>query len=407
MRSVAICFCLSLGWLLLFSGCHPASPALAKASPPLKVTAPVKEDQLTTVELTEAAEKRLGIETSTIELKAIPRQRTYGGEVTLPVGASFIVAAPVAGKLKRPADGNVPSTGAAVAAKQPVLTLMPLLSPAERIALATQRADAGGQIQQAETQVEANDIALKRAERLVKESVGSARMVDEAKAQLQLSQKALDAANSRKKILDETHLSGESGDEQSPFVIDAPQAGMIRAMHVLPGEVVTAGAPLFEVMNTESLWIRVPVYVGETADIAPDQSAEIGELASRPGKALEKVQPIAAPPTATPLSSTVDLYYQLDNRQGLFRPGQRVSVQIPLTDNSEQKVVPWSATVQDIYGGCWIYERIAEHKFVRRRVQVKRVVDSWAVLDQGPAVGATIVTTGVAELFGTEFWVQK
>jgi hypothetical protein len=38
---------------------------------------------------------------------------------------------------------------------------------------------------------------------------------------------------------------------------------------------------------------------------------------------------------------------------------------------------------------------------------VKQVVDKWAVLEQGPPVGTTIVVTGVAEVFGTEFWVQK
>ena len=407
MRFAVICSCLCVGMLPLLSGCHPATAAVAKASPPSKVTGAVKEYQLTTVELTEAAEKRLGIQTAAIELRTLPRQRTYGGEVTLPVGATVIVAAPVAGKLKIPTDGKASKTGAAVVEKQAILTLLPLLSPAERIALATQNADAAGQIQQAKTQVDANDIALKRAERLVKESVGSARVVDEAKAQLILSQKALEAATSRKKILDETRLDGESSGEQTPFVIEAPQTGIIRAMLVMPDEVVTAGAPLFEVMNTGTLWVRVPVYVGETSDVAAAQPAEVGELASRAGEKRIKAQPIAAPPTATALSSTVDLYYQVDNSQGLLRPGQRVGVQLPLTDAAEQRVIPWSAVVQDINGGSWIYEQMAEHKYVRRRVQVKRVVDSWAVLEQGPPVGTTIVTTGVAEIFGTEFWVQK
>ena len=286
--------------------------------------------------------------------------------------------------------------------------MAPLLSPAERITLATQRADAEGQIQQAQTQVEANEIALKRAERLVKESVGSARMVDEAKAQLQLSQKALEAATSRKKILDQTLQSGESDADQPSFVIEAPQDGIIRTMHVMPEEVVTAGAVLFEVMNTDKLWIRVPVYVGETSDIAIDQPAEVGDLASRAGQILIKAQPIAAPPTATAACHRRSIFtIKLPIRQGTLRPGQRVSVQLPLVGNSEQRVIPWSAVVQDINGGYWIYEKTGEHKFARRRVQVKQVVDSWAVLEQGPPVGTTIVTTGAAEVFGTEFWVQK
>lgn len=406
MRSVGICLCLFFSLILVTTGCHRAAPAAVKAPAAAKVAGPVKEDQLNSVELTAEAEKRLGIETAKVKVLKLPRYRTYGGEVTLPVGATVIVSAPVAGKLHGPEKGAVPRVGAAVVEKQPILTLAPLLSPAERITLATQRADAEGQIQQAQTQLEANDIALKRAERLVKESVGSARMVDEAKAQLQLSQKALEAATQRKKILDETLQSGESGADQPSFVIEAPQKGILRTMHVMPEEVVTAGAVLFEVMNTDTLWTRVPVYVGETSDIAIDQPAQVGDLAARPGQTQEKAQPIAAPPTATALSSTVDLYYELSNTSGALRPGQRVSVQLPLVGTGDELVVPWSAVVQDIHGGDWVYVKIAEHKFSRRRVEVKRVVDSWAVLEKGPADGTTIATTGVAEIFGTEFWKQ-
>lgn len=397
---------ISLPLMIFLSGCQRATPAHAKVSPASNVTGPVKEDQLNSVQLTADAEKRLDIQTAKIELRSLPRHRTYGGEIALPVGATVIVSAPIAGKLQIPAKTTIPRVGSAVVEKQPILTLTPLLSPAERITLATQQVEAGGQIQQAQTQVEANEIALNRAERLVRESVGSARMVDEAKAQLQLSQKALQAAVSRKKILDQTLQTVESQGEQPSFVIEAPQKGILRAIHVTPDEIVAAGAVLFEVMNADLLWVRVPVYVGEIAEIATDQPAAVGDLASRPGQAMAKAEPITAPPTATALSSTVDLYFQLSNPSGSLRPGQRLSVQLPLTGETDERVVPWSAIVHDIHGGDWIYEQIAEHKFARRRVEVKRVVDSLAVLGQGPPVGTTVVSNGVAELFGTEFWKQ-
>ncbi len=63
--------------------------------------------------------------------------------------------------------------------------------------------------------------------------------------------------------------------------------------------------------------------------------------------------------------------------------------------------------MQDIYGGTWVYERTAEHVYVRRRVEVPYVVDGWAVLSAGPPAGAAVVTAGVAELFGTEFGFGK
>ena len=407
MTFAAIRICHCLGLLLLLSGCHRATAAHAKSEPPSKVTGAVKEDQLTTVELTEDAEKRLGIQTAVVELRVLPRQRTYGGEVTLPTGTTVVVSAPMTGRLQSPVDGKVPKSGAAVIEKQAVIALLPLLSPAEKIAVATQVADAEGLMQQAQAQVEARRIDLKRAEFQIEKGIGLGSTLDTAKAQMIQSQKVLDAATSRKNVLDAALLDGGSSGEQKPFAIEAPQSGIIRAMHVMPGEFVIAGALLFEVMNTSTLWIRVPVYVGETGEIAMDQPAKVGELASRPGQDRVEAQAIAAPPTATALASTVDLYYELPNSRGTLRPGQRVSVDLPLAGDAEQRVLPRSAVVQDIHGGNWVYERTAERKFVRRRVQVKRVVDTWAVIEQGPPVGTTVVITGVAELFGTEFGFGK
>jgi membrane fusion protein, heavy metal efflux system len=75
--------------------------------------------------------------------------------------------------------------------------------------------------------------------------------------------------------------------------------------------------------------------------------------------------------------------------------------------SEESLVVPWSAVTHDINGGAWVYENVAPQQYARRRVEVRRVVGSLAVLARGPAVGAKVVTAGVAELFGAEFGTGK
>ena len=155
--------CLVLGLILFIAGCQPAGTTPSTQTPPSQVTGAVKEDTLTTIELTEEAEKRLGIETSAIEMRALPQHRTYGGEVTLPTDATITVSATVAGQLQQPNGAKPAKAGALVVGKQPVLTLLPLvLTPSDRTALAmarngvaTQRADAAGLVQQAQTQVDA------------------------------------------------------------------------------------------------------------------------------------------------------------------------------------------------------------------------------------------------------------
>ncbi|MDB5384371.1 MAG: macrolide transporter subunit MacA [Planctomycetaceae bacterium] len=411
-----------MGWCVLFTGCdRGAKPGAAKSAPPSKVATPVKEDQLNTIELTPQAEQRLGIQFAAVEKKPVRQIRTYGGEVALPTGASVIVSAPVSGTLQPPAKSKMPKVGDVLAERQPVLLLLPMLSPeravltpSERLRMAearntvaTSRIDAAGQVDQAGVQVEAAKVALERAQRLLKEQAGTVRTVDEAQAQMSLALKSQAAAQARKKQLDSLELDQEAAGILEPLLIESPHAGIVRVTHALPGEVVAAGAPLFEVMNPDPMWIRVAVYAGELSEIAVDLPAQVGSLTSKAGDKWLSAKPASAPPTATPLSSTVDLYYELANPKGYWRPGQKVNVQLTVAGPAEAPCLPWSAVVHDIQGGCWVYESTAPHTFVRRRVEIRNVFNDLAVLENGPAVGTKVAIEGVAELFGTEFGFGK
>lgn len=400
-------------------GCEQRAPSAPKSAPPATVATIAHEDQLNTIKLTPAAEQRLGIATAPIERRKVERLRNYGGEISLPTGASIIISAPIGGTLQA-ANRTVPAVGATLEAGQPVFLLLPLLSPersvltpSERIRFAEARntvaqsqIDAGGLVQQAQVQVDAAKIALERAERLFREKAGTARAVDDAQAQLSLALKTLEAAESRKKLVDNIKLDEDPG-KLSPLVIDSPRRGILRAEHAAPGEFVAAGAPLFEVLNYDPVWVRVSVYAGEVEDLALDKPAIVCGIADRKSDLQLKANPIAAPPTAVPLASAVDLYYRLANPDGKFKPGERVTAKLVVRGEEESLTVPWSAVVQDVQGGNWVYEQVAPQTFVRRRVQVRHVIDGSAVLAQGPAVGKMIVTAGVVELFGTEFGFAK
>jgi cobalt-zinc-cadmium efflux system membrane fusion protein len=340
----------------------------------------------------------------------------------LPPGASLIVSAPFTGTLDAPLkDKATPIPGDIVTAKQPMFKLQPLitpereaLTPAERVryaesrnAIATAKIDAANQLAQALVQQEATKIALERAERLQGDGVGTARAVDDAKALWQLAEKAVEAAQSRKNLLDELNLEGAAPNVLPPILIEAPHAGMIRTLNVAPGEVVAAAAPLFEVMKFDPIWVRVPVYAGEASELQAAGSATIRGLADKatsPGVAAKKA---AAPPSAVPLSTTVDLYFEIPNPSGTYRPGERITAELPRRGETKSLVVPWSAIMHDIHGGTWLYEQTAEHTFVRRRVQVQYVSGTSAVLKEGPKPGTKVVTAGVVELFGTEFGFAK
>ena len=116
---------------------------------------------------------------------------------------------------------------------------------------------------------------------------------------------------------------------------------------------------LFEVMNPDPVWIKVPVYVGELSDVSAEAPARIKSLADPADAPGVVAQPVSAPPTAVPQAAAVDLYYALPNPELKFRPGQRVSATLTLGEARESLVVPWSAVVHDINGGAWVYEMTA------------------------------------------------
>jgi membrane fusion protein, heavy metal efflux system len=346
--------------------------------------------------------------------------RPYGADVVLPTGASVIVSSPVTGTLQLPKGRTFPQVGQRVKANEPLLELLPLLSPeravltpAERVrfaearnAVAQTQIDAEGQLQQAEVRVEAAQIALDRAQRLLREQAGTVRAVDEAQAQLKLAQKGLQAAKTRKQLVDNINLDEESG-TLTPLTITSPMTGEVRGTQVRPGEIVAPAAVLFEIMDDSVVWVKVPVYVGDLPEIDMKQPARLAAPDGRPTGIEVIAPPVDLPPTATPLAAAVDLYFKLENDERRFSPGQRLTAHLVLTGTGEHNVMPWSAVIHDIHGGQWVYEVVAEGKYARRRVEVAWVDGPRAVLARGPKPGTIVVTAGAAELAGTEFGFAK
>jgi len=378
---------------VLVAACRRDAPA-PSAPPAAKVQAPVPEATLTTVTLTPEAATRLGIRTVVVERKALRRTRTVGGEVVAPAGATSVVAAPFAGTLETP--GEVPAVGTTIASGTAVFHLIPL-APAERDATI----DAQRAVDEARARQTLAARRLTRAEQLVKDGAGSRRAVEEAQSEIGIADADLKAASARLALADRGSAGGAG------ITLDAPYAALLRNIHASAGQRVAAGAPLFELVRLDSVWVRVPIYVGESNTIdarAPARVVGLGDPADAEGVLA---RPIAAPPSADPATAAVDLYFALSNQQGAFRPGQRVGVRLTRTGEAPSVVVPRASLLYDAYGGAWVYEARDGQVYVRRRVAVADLVDEYAVLSQGPSVGTPVVTDGAAELFGMEFGAGK
>ena len=435
---------------LCVGGCNKPAKSDAKVAP-AKVEMIPHETELATLTLTADAVKRLAIKTAMVEKKSVSRHRTFAGEAMVPSGMSIIVAAPVPGVIAA-VGKSIPLPGSKVLIAAPVMILKPLLSPerdvptpAEQVQMTGARANlmstlviAQGDVARSESEIEGLKIARNRAQKLLDDRAGSRRALDDVEALLNIAQSVLSAAKLRQTELASLLKSLDSANEggltepASPLTLTAPVSGLVRNVNVSAGQTVTAGAPLFEVVDLSTIWVRVPIYVDLLSTLKRDQDATLVSLdgtslggrsdqtlggSSGIGQTLASAatnsiaKPISAPPTADAVSSSADLYYEVDNRALKLRPGQRVGMDVPMISVTEALVVPTASILYDIYGGTWVYVQHAQStdnsKFVRERVLLEWVEGDTAVISQGPIAGSNVVTDGAAELFGTEFGAGK
>ena len=73
-----------------------------------------------------------------------------------------------------------------------------------------------------------------------------------------------------------------------------------------------------------------------------------------------------------------------------------------VAEADELLAVPYAAVLYDAGGKTWVYASPEENVFIRDEIVVDRIDGELAYLADGPAVGTEVVTTGAAELYGTE-----
>ena len=383
----------SIGLALLLIACRGDKTTPAAAAP-AKTDHPVKESELNTVTLQPEAEKRLGIKVQRLTRTSVPDTTVVAGEVIVPPGLTLDVTSPVAGTLTAP--GGPVTAGRRVQRGETLFRIIPLL-PAERdLGINAER-----DLEAAAATLEAARKKLARAEQLLADGSGSRRAVDEAKAELGVAEASHKAARERLDVVNRSRIT-----QSNELVVAAPSDGVIDAVQTAPGQAVAAGAKLLQISRLDRLWIKVPVYAGIRRSVDPQRGANILRLDDPPDAPGLPARRVAAPPTATPSASAVDVVFELTGRGDLM-PGERVLVRLSGRDSENALVIPESALLNDIHGGVWVYVQTAPHVFARRKVEVRDVTRGLAVLTRGPEEGAQIVTTGAAELYGVEFGAGK
>jgi len=340
------------------------------------------------------AEKHLAIKTLRVTIEPVSQSRTVGGETIVPPGKAVQVTAPVAGLL----------TAASAAAIGPVrrgaviFELVPLQQSERDV-----RGEAERALREAEARLTQTTQRAQRLEQLLKEGSASARSVEEAQADRTVAAAAAEAA--RKRLESAAGLAlGPRGE----MALTAPFDGFITELRAASGQTIAAGGAVAVVAQTSALWIRAPVFVGDLASLdsaQPAMVAALGQETTGPWRAARRV---TGSPAANPSAASVDLFFELPaGHDRATRPGERLAVRLALKAIERALVVPQSSVIYDVGGGTWVYEQRAPHQFARRRVELGGPAGANVIVVRGLTEGVTVVTVGAAELYGTEFYVNK
>ena len=358
----------------------------------------VPESSLNTVHLNDDSYRRLGIQIATVKRERLENKKVYGGEIVIPAGGLVSVSAPISGKLIS-LDKNPLKPGAPIKLGQLLYRIQPIITADARANLVNALADAESLVNVAKSQVDATEIALNRAKKLLQDLVGSQRNVDDANAAHEIALRNLEAAYVKKNALHQVVNLGTV----EPIDIKSPQSGFISNIFAVTDQLVSAGNPIIEISSLNTLWVRVPIPAGDLDSIDLEANAKIQSLSAKLGAPSIDAKPTNAPPTADPLTSSSHLYYAIQNNQSALRPMQRVSVSLKSRSQSIQALtIPWSAVVLDVYGGSWVYTQQSANVYERKRVFLDHVVGKQAVLSEGPPEGSKVVVNGALELFGVE-----
>jgi len=86
------------------------------------------------------------------------------------------------------------------------------------------------------------------------------------------------------------------------------------------------------------------------------------------------------------------------------KAAERVGIE---TVSVNRDLVPYAAVIYDIEGNTWIYTNPEPLAFVRVPIAIDHIEGDTAVLSESLPSDLTVVTVGVAELYGTETGVSK
>ena len=358
-------------------------------------------------------------QTEPVAQRALTERLRLAGVVAVRPGTKAAVTPPTAGQLGLPPGSTLPSLGTRVKAGQVLAIVQPQLVGSELLTyLNTQQ-----QIQALEIEVtvraagaEADAIraraaltqaeqALRRMRTLREQNAKSARELEDAEFAQRKAEADLTAAEALKKTYDQAKkqlaerpraLEHRSG---IPAVaLHAPIAGVIMAVQATVGEHVQTDAPVFTILNTDTVLIEAQLPESDLARLGSSYRATYDTPAA-PGTFVPLLSAagtgrlVALGTTVDAKTRTVPLVYEVPNPEGHLRIGMALNVYVETAHVTEALAVPVSALV-DEDGRAVAFVHVAGETFHKRDLTLGIQDGTFVQVLAGLSAGERVVTKG-------------
>jgi Cu(I)/Ag(I) efflux system membrane fusion protein len=201
----------------------------------------------------------------------------------------------------------------------------------------------------------------------------------------------LDAARQRLRLWDisdgEVRDLERTGRARKSLTITSPASGVVMTKNAVQGAKVMAGEPLFEIAALDRVWVLADVYESELPFVRVGAPATI-TLSYIPGRTWTGHVTFIAP-VVDPMTRTVKVRIELDNRDGALKPDMFADVVIEQPPH-ETTVVPDSAVLET--GTRSLVFVAANSTFEPREVETGPKSDGFIEIRRGVAPGEKVVT---------------
>jgi RND family efflux transporter MFP subunit len=298
-------------------------------------------------------------------------------EIVAPDGALVQVSAPVDAIAPAGPNRGAPSVGARVGAGQVLAVLAP-------VAMESSFAEVRGRVEELE-------LEMVRAERLTTAGAIPERRLEEARRELGVARAELEA------------LGGATAANYT-LELRSPIDGVVARRDFVPGGRVTAGVPLFTVVDPSTAWLEVHLPVGRVSAVS-DQAARFTVEGSDAVHQASRLLSIGS--VVDTRTRTLPMVYEVRGAGGRLTFGQIAEAAVPLAQVERGVALPEAALIDDS-GTPVAYVQTGGEEFVRRVLTLGPSDGEHVIVRSGVAAGERVVVTGayqvrLASLSGNEF----